>query len=158
MTKSQELVIVSGASSGMRQSAAVELAARGFHVLAGVRTEEDATRVRRENIEPVILDITKQTDIDALGKRVDGDAAGRALRAVVNCAGMGLNGPVEMLPLASWRQMLEVNLLGHIAITQTLLPALRRSRGRLLTSARPAAASQCRHSVPTVQRSSHSKR
>ena len=116
----------------MGQATTLELASRGFHVLAGVRNEEAATRLRRENVEPVVLDITRQADIEALTERVGADPEGRLLRALVNCAGMGLNGPVEVLPLATWRQMLEVNLLGHIAMTQALLPALRRSKGRVV--------------------------
>lgn len=130
MTTSQELIVVSGASSGMGRATAIALAARGFHVLAGVRTAAAAEHIQRENIEPVVLDITDERDIAALVDRVE--AAGRPLRAVVNCAGMAVNGPIEALPLTAWRQMFEVNLLGHVAVVQSLLPALRRSNGRIV--------------------------
>lgn len=132
MTKSQNLVVVSGASSGMGEATALELASRGFHVLAGVRNEEAASRLRRENVEPMVLDITREADVTALAERVESDPEGRPLRAVVNCAGMAMNGPVEALPLSTWRQMFEVNLFGHIAMIQALLPALRRSKGRVV--------------------------
>lgn len=132
MTKSQELVVVSGASSGMGRATAFELAARGFHVLAGVRDEQSADRIRRPGVEPVVLDITSDADVRALVQRVDTDTGQRPLRAVVNCAGMAVNGPVELLPLPTWRRMFEVNLFGHVALIQALLPALRRSRGRIV--------------------------
>jgi len=132
MTKSQELIVVSGASSGMGRATAIELATRGFHVLAGVRNVETASQLRRDGIELVVLDITRTSDIEALRERIDSDPQGRALHALVNCAGLGMVGPVEMLPLDTWRQMFEVNLFGHIAMTQALLPALRRSKGRVV--------------------------
>jgi NAD(P)-dependent dehydrogenase (short-subunit alcohol dehydrogenase family) len=43
-----------------------------------------------------------------------------------------LNAPVETLPITEWRRMFEVNLFGHIAITQALLPALLRSSGTVV--------------------------
>ena len=49
-----ELMVVSGASTGMGAATARELAARGYHVLAGVRRERDGDAIRADNIEPVI--------------------------------------------------------------------------------------------------------
>lgn len=43
-----------------------------------------------------------------------------------------INAPVEVLPLSLWRKQFEVNLFGHIAVIQSLLPFLRRSRGRIV--------------------------
>lgn len=126
------MVVISGASSGMGRATAVELAGRGFHVLAGVRDEQAAVRLRRDGIEPVTLDVTQQTHVAALAERIDRDATGRPLRALVNCAGAAGNGPVEVLPLSTWRRLLEVNLLGQVAMIQALLPALRRSGGRVV--------------------------
>jgi short-subunit dehydrogenase len=60
------------------------------------------------------------------------DPHGRAVRALVNNAGMALNIPVEAFAIDEWRRLFEVNLFGHIAVTQTLLPALIRSKGRVV--------------------------
>jgi NAD(P)-dependent dehydrogenase (short-subunit alcohol dehydrogenase family) len=109
-----------------------ELARRGYYVLAGVRRESDADRIRAANVEPVIVDITKTDDIENLVARVAADPAGRMLRAVVNNAGVAINAPVETLPLDQWRRQFEVNLFGHIAVTQALLPFLRESHGRVV--------------------------
>ena len=54
------------------------------------------------------------------------------LRALVNNAGIGLYAPVETLPLDVWRRTFEVNLFGHVAVTQALLPALLASSGRVV--------------------------
>ncbi|MFE9174305.1 SDR family oxidoreductase [Streptomyces kebangsaanensis] len=132
MTTSHELglVVVSGASTGLGAATARELARQGLRVLAGVRREQDGERLRQAGIEPVILDVTSAADIARLAERVD--AAGAPLRAVVNNAGLAANGPVETLPLEDWRAVFEVNVFGAVALTQALLPALHRSRGRVV--------------------------
>ena len=128
----QEVVVITGASTGIGAATARELAARGFHVLAGVRRERDADAIRGPGIEPLIIDITNPDHIRALANRVDGDSQRRAVRALVNNAAVAVNAPVETFPLQEWRRLFEVNLFGHIAVTQTLLPALIRSRGRVV--------------------------
>jgi NAD(P)-dependent dehydrogenase (short-subunit alcohol dehydrogenase family) len=114
----------------MGASTARELARRGFHVLAGVRRDRDADAIRSTGIEPVILDITEPDQVAALAARVADDP--RGLHALVNNAGIQVNAPVEALPMAQWRWVFEVNLFGHIAVTQALLPALLRSKGRVV--------------------------
>jgi NAD(P)-dependent dehydrogenase (short-subunit alcohol dehydrogenase family) len=129
---SDKLVVISGASTGIGAATAQELARRGFHVLAGVRRERDADALRSEHIEPHILDITNRADVAAIAERVAGDAAGRPLYALVNNAGIAVNAPVETLPMDEWRLQFEVNLFGHVAMTQALMPALLQSRGRVV--------------------------
>ena len=125
-----ELVVVTGASTGMGSATARTLAQRGFLVLAGVRRDRDADAIRADGIEPVRLDITEPEHVRALAARVAAGPGG--LRALVNNAGIQVNGPVEALPLEQWRRVFEVNLFGHVAVTQALLPALLRSRGRVV--------------------------
>jgi NAD(P)-dependent dehydrogenase (short-subunit alcohol dehydrogenase family) len=130
-----ELIVVTGASTGIGAATVKELAHRGFHVLAGVRREVDADALRGlgiERIEPCILDITVESDITAIADRVARDPQRRPLRALVNNAGIAINAPVETLPVAQWRQQFEVNLFGHIAMTQVLLPALLNSSGTVV--------------------------
>jgi NAD(P)-dependent dehydrogenase (short-subunit alcohol dehydrogenase family) len=128
----QEIVIITGASTGIGAATARELARRGFHVLAGVRRDQDADAIRGLGIEPLIIDITNPDHIRALANRVHGDPQGRAVRALVNNAGIGVNAPVEVFAIDEWRHLFEVNFFGHIAVTQTLLPALIRSKGRVI--------------------------
>ncbi|WP_245733325.1 SDR family oxidoreductase [Lentzea jiangxiensis] len=125
-SETQKLVVVTGASTGMGAATARSLAARGFHVLAGVRRDP----VGAPGIEPVLLDITDPEHVEALAARVAADP--RPLHAVVNNAGIQVNAPVEALPLPEWRHVFEVNLFGHVAVTQALLPALLRTGGRVV--------------------------
>ena len=130
MSEIRELVVVTGASTGMGAAVARELARRGFHVLAGVRRERDADAIRAAGVQPVILDITEAGHVAALAARIAEDP--RPLRALVNNAGVQVNAPVETLPMDRWRSVFEVNLFGHVAVTQALLPALLRSGGRVV--------------------------
>ena len=131
-TEDQELAVITGASTGIGAATARELARRRFHVLAGVRRDRDADAIRGPRIEPLIIDITNPDHVRALATRVHGDPHGRAVRALVNNAGIGVNVPVEAFAIDEWRRLFEVNFFGHIAVTQALLPALIRSKGRVV--------------------------
>ena len=122
-------VLVTGTSRGIGHFIATHLAANGWDVFAGVRNEEDATKVKAasQRITPVILDITNSDHLAAL----DGSLPER-LDAVVNNAAMAVGGPMEAVMPAELRRLLEVNVVGQLAVTQAVLPRLRRSRGRIV--------------------------
>src|SRR6202042_3790361 len=94
----RELIVVTGAWTGMGAATARELARRGFHVLAGVRRDVDAESLRTDGIEPHILDITVESDVVAIADRVARDPLRRPVRALINNAGIAMNAPVETLP------------------------------------------------------------
>jgi NAD(P)-dependent dehydrogenase (short-subunit alcohol dehydrogenase family) len=121
------LALVTGASSGIGRACATHLTGLGFHVLAGVRREADATALAALGAEPVQLDVTSEHDVAATAERVGGELA-----ALVNNAGIAITGPVESVPVEEWRRQLEVNLLGQVAVTRALLPAVLRARGRVI--------------------------
>ncbi|PPF45408.1 dehydrogenase [Pseudoclavibacter sp. AY1F1] len=133
MTTSPEkssLFVVTGASTGMGAATTRALAAQGHFVLAGVRKDSDGRALKSANVQPVLLDITRPEQITDLASVVEAD--GRPLRALVNNAGIAVNAPVEALPMTEWRRQFDVNFFGHIEVTQALLPALLRSRGRVV--------------------------
>ena len=132
MSPENELVVITGASTGIGAATAREMARRGFHVLAGVRRTSDADAIRAANVEPLILDITRPEQIQALARRVREDPQGRPLRAVVNNAAVQANVPIEVFGIDQWRDMFEVNLFGHVAVTQALLPTLIENGGRVI--------------------------
>ncbi|GAA2509438.1 SDR family oxidoreductase [Winogradskya humida] len=129
-TSHEELILITGASTGMGAATARELAARGYHVLAGVRRESDAPR--GPHLEPMILDITNPAQIEAVAHRIATDPSHRPLRAVINNAGIAVNAPVELLSMDDWREQFEVNFFGHVAVTKAVLPALHASHGRVV--------------------------
>jgi NAD(P)-dependent dehydrogenase (short-subunit alcohol dehydrogenase family) len=117
------LALVTGASTGIGRACAIHLAALGFRVLAGVRDPADAP----DGLEPVQLDVTSEADVAAAAERV-----GAELHVLVNNAGIAISGPVEVVPVEEWRRQIEVNLLGQVAVTRALLPAVLRARGRVV--------------------------
>jgi len=124
-------VLVSGASSGIGRETALLLARSGFRVFAGVRSDAAADDLRSQGsggIEPLLLDITDAASVRAMGQRL----AQENLVGLVNNAGGALLGPLEFLPLDEIRDQFELNVFGHIAVIQAALPALRRSRGRII--------------------------
>jgi NAD(P)-dependent dehydrogenase (short-subunit alcohol dehydrogenase family) len=54
------------------------------------------------------------------------------LDALVNNAGIGVGGPLEVLSDQQWRDQFDVNFFAQIAVTRAMLPALRRARGRIV--------------------------
>ncbi|MGE3619880.1 MAG: SDR family oxidoreductase [Acidimicrobiia bacterium] len=123
---------MTGTSSGIGRACVAHLHRSGWRVFAGVRTEADGAEVAAlgPGVVPVHLDVT---DDDAVRTAVDlvaADVGESGLDAVVNNAGVALGGPVETTPLATWREVLEVNLLGQLAVTRATIPLVRTARGR----------------------------
>jgi NAD(P)-dependent dehydrogenase (short-subunit alcohol dehydrogenase family) len=63
---------------------------------------------------------------------VAGHTGNAGLHGLVNNAGIGVFGPLELIPVEQFRRLLEVNVTGQLAVTQALLPLLRRARGRII--------------------------
>jgi NAD(P)-dependent dehydrogenase (short-subunit alcohol dehydrogenase family) len=120
-------VLVTGASSGIGRASAVRLAAGGWRVYGGVRTDEDAAVLREHGVEPVELDVTDADRIAATA-----EAVGAELHGLVENAGIAIAAPLELVPLDELRHQLEVNVVGQVAVLQAVLPALRRARGRVV--------------------------
>lgn len=119
-------VLVTGASTGIGYACTKTLAQAGFIVFAGVRGEADARRVAglHGNVRPLLLDVTAREQIAAAAHAID--ASGVQLRGIVNNAGIAIAGPLEYLPIDDFRRQFEVNLFGALAVTQAMLPLLRR--------------------------------
>jgi NAD(P)-dependent dehydrogenase (short-subunit alcohol dehydrogenase family) len=128
-------VVVTGASSGIGRATALRLARAGDHVFAGVRRPGDAPATPAGGpgeITPLLLDVTDPAQIAAAADAVAGHTGQAGLDGLVNNAGIGVFGPLEIIPVDQFRRQLEVNVTGQLAVTQALLPPLRRARGRIV--------------------------
>jgi NAD(P)-dependent dehydrogenase (short-subunit alcohol dehydrogenase family) len=122
--------VVTGASTGIGRASVAELVRAGWHVWAAVRTAEDEASLLAEHpsgVDVLRLDLTDGASIEAAGARVR--AAG-PLHGLVNNAGAALAAPLEYLPVDVFRRQLEINVVGQLAVTQAMLPALHAARSR----------------------------
>ncbi len=126
-------VLITGASSGLGRAAALTLADRGFGVFAAVRNIDDGKKLAADcpssRIEPVKIDVTDDRSIDEASAFIAGAVGERGLWGLVNNAGICVSAPLECVSSRLFRQQLEINLVGQLAVTQAFLPALRRARG-----------------------------
>lgn len=135
-TELKGAVIITGASSGIGKICAFTLAAEGFRVFAGVRSEQAGEELKNASLNrvtPLKLDVTDPRSIERAETRVrEALPPGSELRGLVNNAGITVIGPLEVLPLEELRRQFEVNVMGVVATTQAFLPLIRQSRGRIV--------------------------
>jgi len=129
-------VLITGASTGIGREIALHLDRLGWRVFAGVRKEADAERLRKDaspGLHTVMLDVTDPDSIRAAVERVGEAVADPGLDALVNNAGISVNGPLEFIPMDELREQFEVNFFGVVATTQAALPLIRKAdRGRIV--------------------------
>ncbi|NKY89006.1 SDR family NAD(P)-dependent oxidoreductase [Nocardia veterana] len=112
--------VVTGASSGIGEATARELAKQGYHVYVGAR-RVDRLRALADEIGGTAIELDV-TDEDSVRRFTD---AVERVDVLVNNAG-GAKGlaPVAEADLDDWRWMWETNVLGTLRVTKALLPKL----------------------------------
>ena len=79
-----------------------------------------------------MMEVTDSELIKSAARIVEETVGEAGLDGLVNNAGIAVAGPLEYLPVEELRRQLEVNVVGQIAVTQALLPLLRKARGRVV--------------------------
>lgn len=129
-------VLITGATRGIGRVAALHLAAKGFRVFAAGRTAEALASLAAESgglVEAVRMDVTDEASIAAAREQVDRATDGGGVDALVNNAGYGQGGPLELLSDAEVRAQFETNVFGLLAATRAFLPRMRERRsGRIV--------------------------
>ncbi|WP_250125607.1 SDR family oxidoreductase [Chroococcidiopsis sp. CCMEE 29] len=128
-------VVVTGASTGIGETCALWLDKLGFQVFAGIRTDRDAQALKQkasERLNPIFLDVTDADSIASAAQTVAIAVGDAGLAGLVNNAGVAVAGPLEFLPPSDFRQQLEVNVTGQVAVTQVFIPLLRLASGRII--------------------------
>ncbi|MGB5289576.1 MAG: SDR family NAD(P)-dependent oxidoreductase, partial [Ignavibacteriaceae bacterium] len=131
---SKKCVLITGASSGIGKACALYLDEMGYKVFAGVRIQVDADNLKKEasgNLESVILDVTNSQSIKDTANYICQQTNGN-LYGLVNNAGIGRGGALEVTPMDEIRKLMEVNLFGILEVTQSFIPMLRKSKGRII--------------------------
>lgn len=123
-------LLITGAASGIGRDAARGMAARGWRVLATCRNADDCAGLIAEGLESFPLDLASGDSVAAAAAEAL-DRTGGRIDALFNNGAFACPGAVEDLPRAALREILEVNLIGQLDLTNRLLPAMRaRDAGR----------------------------
>ena len=124
-------VLITGSTGGIGAATVNLLTRRGFTVYAGAR----GPAAFGAGVHVVPLDVADPESVAAAAKRIAGEVDG--LRAVINNAGVIVQGPLELVPADEWRRQLEVNTLGPASVVREFLPLVRAGAGRIVNVSAP---------------------
>ncbi len=132
---SSKSVLVTGSSTGIGRECAFDLCRLGWKVFAGVRKQEDGKQLLNASsgkLIPVVMDIVDYKSVERAAVKIEEELNGSGLDALVNNAGISVQGPLEIIPIEMFEKQMQVNVNGHVAVTQIFLPLIRRVRGRIV--------------------------
>lgn len=118
-----EIALVTGASSGIGESAARHLADLGFTVYGAARRTDRLAKLTDAGIIPLAMDVTDETSLTEGIKQII-ETNGR-IDVLVNNAGYGSYGALEDVPMDEARRQFEVNVFGAARLMQLVLPHMR---------------------------------
>jgi NAD(P)-dependent dehydrogenase (short-subunit alcohol dehydrogenase family) len=130
--KSSKTILITGCSSGIGYSTAVELKKRGHYVIATARKVEDVNRLKNEGFTVIHLDLA---DSQSIQKAVTDtlELTGGYCDALFNNGAFGQPGAVEDLSRDVLRYQFESNLFGTHELTNLLIPVMRKQgHGRII--------------------------
>lgn len=122
-------IVITGVSTGIGFAAAELLVRCGFRVFGSVRNADDEERLQRQlgsRFRPLWFDVTDEDAVRAAASRVGEELSGDPLFALINNAGICVVGPLTHVPLARFREQMEVNLVGVFSVTQAFVPLMLR--------------------------------
>ena len=121
-------ILITGCSTGIGFGATMAFARRGYNVVATVRSDADAERLRARGqgrIHPVKCDVIRPDEVAGLPDAVRAVSQNGLLDGLINNAGiMVAPGPVEFQRLGDIRAQFDVNVFGLMTVTIALLPLL----------------------------------
>lgn len=120
-----KVILITGASSGMGKSTAFQLIAEGHRVYTVARRIDQMQDIAEAGGFPLQMDVTNDQQVSDVVQDII-QKEGK-IDVLWNNAGYGLYGAVEDIPVDEARRQFEVNLFGLAAITQKVLPHMRKA-------------------------------
>ena len=118
--------LITGASRGIGRAIAEELG-KDHHILVGASKDASAVVDKLPSAEPFEVDLRDEQAIVEAARKVEN------VDVVVHAAGVLHKAPFDELDAQQWCETMDINVLAPVTLTRELLPALRRSRGLLIT-------------------------
>jgi NAD(P)-dependent dehydrogenase (short-subunit alcohol dehydrogenase family) len=129
----KQVVLITGASSGIGKSTAAYFAARGWQVVATMRDTGNAGELKgMDGVICLTLDVTKDSSIKKAVEMVLKQYG--HIDALINNAGYGLLGSFEAATLEQIQAQLQVNILGVMQMIQAVLPHMRERRSGVIVN------------------------
>uniref|UniRef100_A0A3B1JUJ7 Retinol dehydrogenase 7-like n=1 Tax=Astyanax mexicanus TaxID=7994 RepID=A0A3B1JUJ7_ASTMX len=137
--RGNKYVYVTGCDSGFGNLLARHLDKCGFCVVAACFTEKGEEELKKScsnRLTTTHLDVRKTESIDKVAAFIKNLVGNRGLWAVVNNAGVSVpSGPCDWMTLEDYKSMLDVNLNGVIGVTLSVIPLIKKARGRVVNVA-----------------------
>ena len=121
MSGTEQVVLITGASSGIGASCAAQLSKNGYRVYGGARGA-----VTAPGIEPLTLDVADDASVARAVETVL--AREGRLDVLVNNAGFGIAGAIEDTSIEEAREQFEVNFFGVLRMCRAVLPMMRQQK------------------------------
>ena len=122
------IAVVTGAGRGIGRAVAIELARRGFEVVATMRDPADGAELPAEAGDGTKLRVDRLDVTDASTMNLPA-----GLRVLVNNAGVeSENLPVETMPSDAWHTIFATNVFGLVDVTKHAIPIMRESGGGVI--------------------------
>jgi len=122
----EQVVLITGASSGIGKQTAITMIGLGYKVYAVARRAEEMEDLKELGGYPLSMDVTKESEIRKVVEQILEESG--KIDVLINNAGYATQGPVEQVPVDEARKMFEVNLFGLGLLTQMVLPSMRERR------------------------------
>jgi NAD(P)-dependent dehydrogenase (short-subunit alcohol dehydrogenase family) len=117
-------ILITGASSGIGKATARFFHDKGWNVIATMRSpEKDTELTQLDNVVVTRLDVTDSASID-VAVAAGLDRFGR-IDVLLNNAGYGAYGPLELFPMEKIERQFDTNVIGLLAVTKAVLPHMR---------------------------------
>ncbi|MCJ8289684.1 MAG: SDR family oxidoreductase [Flavobacteriales bacterium] len=124
-------VLITGCSSGVGQALAIRFAKAGYPTYATARRLSSIENLVKVGCNILQLDVTDQKTIQEVVKAIEQKHG--SVGILINNAAIGLMTPMETVPLDVVRQQYETNVIGVLAITQAVIPGMRKAgKGRIV--------------------------
>lgn len=125
-TTDRKVALVTGASAGIGKSIVRRLIGEGWTVYGAARRVEQMADIQSEGAKILSMDVTDEASMVA-GVDAILAAEGR-IDALVNNAGYGSHGALEVVPIDEARRQFEVNVFGLARLVQLVLPTMRAAK------------------------------
>ncbi|RKL69293.1 short-chain dehydrogenase [Salipaludibacillus neizhouensis] len=131
----ESIVLVTGANSGFGMGITLELANKGYKVIATMRSTEKQEQLRIEANDRLIpkgridvqrLDVTNQDEIDTIYNYILNTYG--TLDILINNAGYTQGGVIEEIDGLQWEEQFKTNVFGVVSLTKSFIPVMRKNR------------------------------